>query len=166
MKYKNFSSIMRFLPSSIFLFTLIAIVVFHQYAKGVWERIDGEKDLLAKEIRSSINLIISDEKKCQQLVPFLNGEKGTILLDQFLFPSSFPFKGYFIDLLPFELISKDKGTVLLRYNFNVKERLQYSNWYLVLVELAVTQNKGEITSCHMTREINGDEGAFYPQMPN
>ena len=163
MNQKIKSFLLRSLPPTLFLASLAAVSFFHYKTQGLWDVIDQEKDQVAKKVRQS--LITHLQSDCMAILPNLANKNTAITLGEFAIPSTISYQGYFVDFLPFEQV-EDKGSALIvRYHFNVKERMQYSNWYLGVVELSVKRKNNQVISCQMTKEISGGEADFYPSAP-
>lgn len=156
-------SLLRYVEPTIFMAMLIAISLFNYKTQNLWDLVDQEKDQIAKEIRQSLYSLIQQD--CMSILPSLVTKNMSIKLGQYSIPSTIPYKGYFVDFLPFEQAIKKDSSIIVRYHFNVKERMQYSNWYLGLFELSVKRRKGIITGCQWVREISGGETEFHPSPP-
>lgn len=129
---------------------LCVIFVIHFLSQNIWQKIDQDKDKVAEGLHSQLQALLKDPQACQSLLPFLNRDEVTLFkLGSYLFPSTVEMEGFLVDFLPFEILGEEANTIRVRYQFNVKERLQYSNWYLNVVTLFVEKKNKRISGCHL-----------------
>lgn len=129
---------------------LCVIFVIHLLSQNIWQKIDQDKDKVAEGLHSQLQALLKDPQTCQSLLPWLNKEEEQpFKLGSYLFPSTVEMEGFLVDFLPFEILGEEADSIRVRYQFNVKERLQYSNWYLNVVTLFVEKKNKRILACHL-----------------